>query len=149
MRKITSRIVRAGIVALAFAGALSAEQSSLSVQDHCDMALKSARLVELQWRERLSTAQAHEGTSRALDAKIRTIDERYDRVKSQVYSQYGMTFQEFLRYGADHQSAIRLYLDKNSEVKSALDSSASVVQGLRSQMEALMTPVRSGGGQNQ
>ena len=148
MTDAKSRILGACLISMALAAALSAQQSNVTVRDYCDIAVKSAQLVELQWRERLSTAQAHEGSSRALAAKLKAIDERYDRVKSQVYSQYGMTFQEFLRYGSDHQNAIRLYLEKNSDLKGAMDSSSAVVQGLRSQVEFLMAPARSGGGQN-
>jgi hypothetical protein len=113
-------------------------QPDLSVADYCEITLKASAVSEFEWKDRISLAQSHRGTSKSLDMNLQTLDSQYGRLRSQLSSHYGTTFQEYLRYGASHQSAIKLYLEQNPGVKTALDDVSARIRSLREQMESVM-----------
>lgn len=135
--------MRLGILAATLGLALAVSgrpaQADFTVGDYCEVTLKATQIAELEWKDRISLAQLHQGPSRPLDVKLRNLASQYEPLRGRLYAQYGTTFQEYLRYGASHQTAIRLYLEQNPEIRGALEESSKRLQSLRQQMESVMS----------
>ena len=118
-------------------------QPELSVQDYCEISLKVSQLTEAHWTDRISLAQRHQGPMKDLDKQLASADSRYDRLRTQIYAQYGTTFQDYLRYGASHHGAIQGYLENNPQVRSAIEHAQSRVHSLREQLDPVMSRKRA------
>jgi hypothetical protein len=134
--------MRLQIPAMILCGALAASAwpapAEISVKDYCEATLKASEVAELEWKDRISVAQSHQGTAKALDIKLRALDVAYGGLRNQLYAHYGTTFQDYLRFGASHQSAIKLYLEQNVGVSGTMNDVSARIQSLRRQMESLM-----------
>jgi hypothetical protein len=127
------------ILGVALAASGRPAQAEFSVRDYCEVTLRAREIAELEWKDRISVAQLHQGPSAVLESKLRSLDPQYERLKGRLYAHYGTTFQDYLRYGASHRAAIRLYLEQDPDMRGALDASSRRVQSLRQHMESVMS----------
>jgi hypothetical protein len=130
--------ISATIVYFLLASSVRPAQADFTVADYCEIALKAGQVSELEWQDRISLAQLHQGTSKSLAVNLQTLDSQYGRLRSQLYAHYGTTFQEYLRYGASHQSAIKTYLEQNPGIKGTLDDVSARIRSLSGRMESIM-----------
>ena len=131
--------ILATILGVALATSGRPAQSDFTVRDYCEVTLKAMEVTEVEWKDRISVAQSHQGPSKALEARLRSLESEYNHFRSRAYAQYGTTFQDYLRFGAGHQAAIKQYLEQNADLKNALSETSGRIQGLRQQMESVMS----------
>lgn len=115
---------------------LTKEVRAFSVEDYCQLTIEISLASVDEARERLGAVTQHAVNAPAYFSQLQVIEEKYKRVRDQLYRKYGSTMQEYLDFMRRHQGAVESYLQSHEEIRAQIDALTSQAAGLAQQHES-------------
>jgi hypothetical protein len=129
------------VVAVAVLGgvlAFAAQSSSMTEEGYCNLQGRLLTLLEMEWKDRLTIAQAAARNDEEFWKKLEEVGAKFRSARSSTYSDMATTEEAVTRFSADNKDSIEAYLNDHPDLRGQLDAVNARVKALIEQFESVM-----------